>query len=167
VVTRLDDPSLPQDQQEGLRKWLEVWEHRSAHLLSHFPNLIGLAMNPVAVDNTLKLLYNSATSRGLPHNLTKNLSFLMYGHRKWWMDRFFTPSGSPWNPHRPPDPIPAISPKAKQKDAKRHRWREMDDRAWNGIEDVVKMAEGRHQISLGKVLAKGPSYNLKDRANLF
>jgi hypothetical protein len=37
VVTRLDDPSLPQDQQEELRKWLEIWEHRSAHLLSNFP----------------------------------------------------------------------------------------------------------------------------------
>ena len=122
-------------------------------------------MDPVAVDNTLKLLYNSATSRGLPDDLTKNLSFLMYGHRRWWKDRYYSSSGSPWNPQRPPDPMAALSPKAKSRDAKRNRWREMDDRSWNAIEDVVKMAEGRHQIFLGKAVAKGPSYI--DRANSF
>ena len=116
---------------------------------------------PPTVDNTLRLLYNSAVSRGLAHDLTKNLSFLVYRHDKWWTERYFTPLGPPWNPHRPPDPIDVSSPKAQKKGDRRRRWREMDDRAWDAISEVVQMAEGRHGVSLGKVVVTPPSYRAK------
>ena len=114
-----------------------------------------------AVDNTLKLLYNSAVSRGLPHDLTKNLSLLVYRHERWWTDRYLAPLSPEWNPHRPPDPIDVSSPRARKRGEKRRRWREMDDRAWDAISEVVRMAEGRDGLSLGRVVATAPSYRAK------
>ena len=111
------------------------------------------------MDNTLSLLYNSAISKGLPHRLTRNLSFLLLKHNIWWSQRIFA-SNKHWNPSLPPDspayrpPTPAEQSKQQKKEEKLRPWKELDESAWGALGQVVRLAEGRHDISLGTIVSR-------------
>ncbi|KAF8661484.1 hypothetical protein AX16_001321 [Volvariella volvacea WC 439] len=121
-------------EREKCEKWLTEWNKR--------------------MDNTLSLLYTSSQSRGLPHKLTRNLHLL----------KFYTNADAKmrqrqvrrqWNPHLPPDssqykPQP-LSRKEQNKIERTKRWMEFDDRVWKDVEEVVRMAEGRDRLVLGKI----------------
>ncbi|KZT22522.1 hypothetical protein NEOLEDRAFT_1097724 [Neolentinus lepideus HHB14362 ss-1] len=120
-------------------KWLEEWNERA--------------------DNTLSLLLNSATSRGLANNLTRNLVRLQAHYRVWAERRYYTSRGQ-WDPSLPPndrryqDPSFAAQFNLVKSGNKREnilRQQDITDAAWGALGEVVKMAEGRDRVSLGRV----------------
>ena len=123
-------------------------------------------LSKLSVDNTLSMLYTSAQSRGLPHKLTRNLSLLLYANAEWWERRNFSPTQY-WNPRLPPSSPRYHPPQMEieapsKKDEKITRRKDFDDKAWGALGQVVRMAEGRHHISLGTMtLSKRKSFRRK------
>lgn len=103
---------------------------------------------PELVDNTLSLLYNSSHSHGLANRLTRNLSHL---HANVYHKKTGT-----WKPqHAPDDPIYRISDPAQSEKVKmvlQRRNKELKNRSWNALGEVVRMAESTNEISLGRVI---------------
>ncbi|KAJ3864381.1 hypothetical protein EV359DRAFT_41129, partial [Lentinula novae-zelandiae] len=108
-------------------------------------------------DRTLSLLHASATSRGLPHQLTRNLSQLFHSEYERMSNRKYPV----WNAQLPPRsheyhiPAPDTTPKALNKEEKARQLQYLEDRAWNALGFAVSMAEGRDKLSLGRVVVKG------------
>ncbi|KAF9462378.1 hypothetical protein BDZ94DRAFT_1261225 [Collybia nuda] len=123
---RLDTAS--QDTKEA---WLRTWEQR--------------------IDNTLALLYTSCKSRGLPHGITRNLSLLVTSERT----RILASARKAWVPHLPPTSPQYHPPQLTQKVLKRmedsNRIETFKATAWDPLKEVVRMAEGRDGISLGRM----------------
>jgi len=102
-----------------LRAWLDCWEKR--------------------MDNTLRLLYISSQSRGLPHKLIRNLGFLVLSeHQRLIKDH----PKMTWQPTK-------VVQRATEE--KRRKFEEFVENAWAPLSQVVKLAEGRDGISLGRV----------------
>jgi len=94
------------------------------------------------VDNTLSLLYKSATSRGLAHQLTRNLHSLSH-RRKAWLHSAYERSNPPW---KPTGESMQLKPNKRQADRN-----EPGELAWNMVGEVIRMAEGRDRLMLGRV----------------
>lgn len=107
----------------------------------------------VPVDNTLSLLYNSAISRGLAHELTRNLHNLS-NRRKEWLYSAYGRSNAPWKPDGKMAPT---KPKKRRVDQN-----EAGELAWNMVGEVVRMAEGRDQL----MLCHNPQHQRKTYRNL-
>ncbi|KAH7906627.1 hypothetical protein BJ138DRAFT_1015906 [Hygrophoropsis aurantiaca] len=144
VIRTLQNGSENPGEQEQLQIWLRIWEQR--------------------MDNTLSLLATSAQSRGLPHQLTRNLSWLRKSHATWVKDRYY--AHKPWKPQLPetsPEyerkPIVPKTSKAQDIQTKNRRFRLFDEKSWDAFGEVVRMAEGRHQISLGRIRLKRWSHD--------
>ncbi|KAF9446137.1 hypothetical protein P691DRAFT_794941 [Macrolepiota fuliginosa MF-IS2] len=113
------------------RAWIDVWNKR--------------------MDNTLSLLYNSSHTRGLPHQLTKFVTYFTYTERRLHAER--KNAGLTWNPHLPPDspqyqPQP-LKPGKATKRAKEERMKMFTEQALGPLREVIRMAEGRDEISFG------------------
>ncbi|KAJ7198490.1 hypothetical protein GGX14DRAFT_181592 [Mycena pura] len=129
VTTRLQSSALSPAERNDLENWLHDWHLR--------------------IDNTLALLYTSSKSRGLAHRLTRNLGLLIHGEQT----RINGKKLHAWKPSRVPD-----APEY-QTEFLEHQLRKRQDAeaplnkiiAWNGLEEVLRMAEGRSEISLSKV----------------
>ncbi|KAL0069731.1 hypothetical protein AAF712_003000 [Marasmius tenuissimus] len=118
-----------------LEDWLGQWEKR--------------------MDNTLSVLYNSAKTRGLSHQLTRNLSFMVLGeHQRLRHQERNLPL---WNAQLRPDAreYQLKSSKLVGKDEKRQRRKDFEETAWRALGEVVRMAEERDKLSLGRIMAKG------------
>lgn len=108
------------------------------------------------MDNTLALLHNSSTTRGLPHKLTRNLSLIRHIEYRT-LSKQVLPR---WNPK-----LPANSPqysvqhhtttKESNKESKREKRYSVDKHAWSALGHVVAMAEGTSGMSLGKIRVQG------------
>ena len=98
------------------------------------------------VDNALSLMYHSSTSRGLPHRLTRNLGLLSFSERERLNQRLFPV----W---RSDQPEKALG-KALRKTEKEQAYARTDHGAWSAVEQVARMAEGRHGMSLGRIQVK-------------
>ena len=94
------------------------------------------------MDNTLSLLYTSAVSRGLAHKLTRNLHALSHYREKWLGFAYKRPS-IPWKPTGG-----AVHSKPKKSKTDKN---ESGELAWNMVGEVVRMAEGRDQLMLGRI----------------
>jgi len=92
-------------------------------------------------DRTLSLLCNAAISRGTPHNLVANLAQLSMRH---------------YNRNRLTEwthiPTPPPSPK-NDKDF----CSAIDATAWDDLETVVRLAEGRNRVLLGRLRPHRPN----------
>ncbi|KAL1659244.1 hypothetical protein GGF50DRAFT_131169 [Schizophyllum commune] len=129
AVTRLQNASSGSDKKEDiahLRRWYLEWGQR--------------------VDNALSLMYHSSTSRGLPHRLTRNLGLLSFSERERLNQRLFPV----W---RSDQPEKALG-KALRKTEKEQAYASTDHGAWSAVEQVARMAEGRHGMSLGRIQVK-------------
>ncbi|KAI4293636.1 hypothetical protein K525DRAFT_281734 [Schizophyllum commune Loenen D] len=129
AVTRLQNASSGSDKEEDiarLRRWYLEWGQR--------------------VDNALSLMYYSSTSRGLPHRLTRNLGLLSFSERERLNQRLFPV----W---RSDQPEKALG-KALRKTEKEQAYARTDHGAWSAVEQVARMAEGRHGMSLGRIQVK-------------
>ncbi|KAF8608206.1 hypothetical protein BDV93DRAFT_603064 [Ceratobasidium sp. AG-I] len=89
------------------------------------------------IDNTLRFLQNSATSRGLPHQLTRNLSLLVNARA---LEQAHT-SHPKWNPDRVVGKkSPTINPTAS-----------LTERIDAILEENLALAEGTARMLLGRV----------------
>ncbi|KIK68853.1 hypothetical protein GYMLUDRAFT_152993 [Collybiopsis luxurians FD-317 M1] len=140
VVKRLQTSDISPSERAGLEKWLKDWDER--------------------MDHTLSLLYVSATSRGLPHQLTRNLSQLYYSEyarmskRKYpvWNAQL-TPNAREYHPEIVE--MTLKKPKAVAKEEKARQAQYLSDCAWNSLGLAIGMAEGRDKVSLGRTEIKG------------
>ena len=98
------------------------------------------------MDNTLSLLYNSAISRGLAHKLTRNLHTISNRRKEWLRSTYERPKAL-WKPSGQP----------VQTRKERKGQIESGELAWNMVEEVVRMAEGRDQL----ILFHSPQYQRK------
>lgn len=106
------------------------------------------------MDNTLSLLYASSQSRGLPHQLTRNIAELQGRHLRWAKKHYYSLSGH-WKPNLDPSsdeykPKP-LTQRTKNKEERRRRQEIFETYAWGALGEAVRMAEARHGISLGRV----------------
>ncbi|KAF8584836.1 hypothetical protein K439DRAFT_1105813 [Ramaria rubella] len=112
---------------ELLDRWLIDWNER--------------------VDNTLELLHNSATSRGLAHRLTRNIGFLTHAYLK-----SRSRHGSVWDPQLPAtSPLYSVEKPQTAKDKKKEGRDAFDAVVFQSLGQVVRLAEGRSRISLGRL----------------
>ena len=109
------------------------------------------------VDGTLSLLANAAGSRGLPHTVARNLA-LMTGthiHRTYNAGFGFR---STWKPQLPADAVeyrvPRILSKGYNRIVQMRELRAQSERALDAFSEVVRMAEARHHLTLGRVLPR-------------
>ncbi|KAI0060592.1 hypothetical protein BV25DRAFT_1807237 [Artomyces pyxidatus] len=130
VVCKLQNKAMNSLDRQRHEKWLESWDRN--------------------MDRTLTFLSTSARSRGLPHRLTRNLSFLNYGFRAWQSERLYKTT-SPWDPN-PQNSKAGMQLKASRRHNKSDVASEQFDlKSWGALEEVVTMAEGKSGISLGRI----------------
>ncbi|KAF9047577.1 hypothetical protein BJ165DRAFT_1526869 [Panaeolus papilionaceus] len=105
------------------------------------------------MDRTLGLLYSSCKSRGLPHQLTRNLSYFVTTQRQLIIAELR--KAQPWQPHRtyPTTPLPYTKKAlaAMEKKEAQHRFRCNTDLA---INELLRLAEGQGKLSLGLNVAQ-------------
>ncbi|KAF9222461.1 hypothetical protein BS17DRAFT_881244 [Gyrodon lividus] len=142
VVRELQSYQLPQSERIRRERLLSIFQRR--------------------VDVTLTLLLNSANYRGVPHRVIRNLNLLRKRHVDWVHGSYYAQlSKNAWKPQLPPT-APEYSPKplvpesyrAAIAQARRRENKEADECCWDALGEVVKMAEGRHNLSLGRVRLK-------------
>jgi hypothetical protein len=118
--------------------------------------IIGPGLTLVSsVDSTLNLLYSSSQTRGLSHELTGNMAHLQY-HHLMWAQRYYYAVASTWRPQlKPTDPAYSPTQLTKEryinKEEKKQRRVVFDRNAWGALGEVVRMAEGRDGVSLGRI----------------
>ncbi|KAJ7125377.1 hypothetical protein C8R44DRAFT_619110 [Mycena epipterygia] len=127
VTTRLQTEPLSAANRNDLEIWLQTWHHR--------------------VDNTLAVLYTSSKTRGLSHRLTRNLGLLVQAEQH----RINMQKALQWKPN-----LPTVSeqylPGFQNPETKRVKVRELEDaHTWDALEEVIRMAEGRNELSFGKI----------------
>lgn len=96
------------------------------------------------------MLYNSSQSRGLSHNLTRNLAYLVYSERK----RLREYKLNVWNP-REPRQLVTPSAKLERRREKKQLLERLKASAWGPLSQVVKLAEAKDGLTLGRVVLKG------------
>lgn len=114
------------------------------------PSLLTRLTSGSIAENTFSLLCASATSRGLPSKVTRNIASLQRRHNYWTNDKYNRPSQA-WNPSLP------LAEYREPKKPPRKRAGEsdkLDEQAWNALGEVVRMAEGRDGLTLGRVKDK-------------
>ncbi|KAJ6490278.1 hypothetical protein C8R47DRAFT_1014431 [Mycena vitilis] len=130
TTTQLQGSSLSTAHRTDLEVWLQIWHHR--------------------MDNTLALLYTSSKTRGLSHRLTRNLALLISGEQI----RINRPKLPQWKP-RLPSGAEEYQPFFEDPNIAAARKRDKEvGFAWNALEEVVRMAESRNELSLGKITLK-------------
>ncbi|KAF9059774.1 hypothetical protein BDP27DRAFT_1238110 [Rhodocollybia butyracea] len=135
VITRLKNSQTSSDR-ETLENWLKNWEEQ--------------------MDHTLSFLYVSASSRGLSHQLTRNLSQLYHAESERLCKRKYPV----WNAQLAPGareyqiPVLEASPKAAAKELKARQSQHLEDCAWHPLGLVVGMAEGRDKLCLGRIAVR-------------
>lgn len=110
------------------------------------------------VNATLRLLYCSSHSRGLPHKLVQNLYVLSDTNHEWSVNRYLLPKGN-WNPSLPPNsPRYKIIPKDMREGSREYnnmardrRLGRIDDNSLGALGEVIHMAEGRDGLLLGRL----------------
>jgi hypothetical protein len=114
----------------------------SLRLLRPFhPALTPSPCHMLSADRTLSLLCNAAISRGTPHNLVANLAQLSMRH---------------YNRNRLTEwkHIPTLPPSPKND---KERCSAIDATAWDDLEAVVRLAERRDSVLLGRLRPHKPN----------
>ncbi|KAJ7647714.1 hypothetical protein FB45DRAFT_206925, partial [Roridomyces roridus] len=106
-----------------LERWLESWHLR--------------------IDNTLALLFTSSKTKGIPHQVTRNLALLFRSEQA----RLDTQRFPQWKPQLPLDSS-EYKPGTPELPERRRR---EEAGALDALQDVVRMAEGRAQLTFGKI----------------
>ncbi|KAL4071346.1 hypothetical protein V8B97DRAFT_2023898 [Scleroderma yunnanense] len=112
------------------------------------------------MDDTLSFLLSSTQSRGVPHGVIRNLNILSNKHRSWVRTSYYG-GVKRWSPHHPPssreyDPMSLLPKDARAMKirAKKRETKQVDELCWNALGEVVRMAEARHHLSLGRIRLK-------------
>ncbi|OAX37401.1 hypothetical protein K503DRAFT_693426 [Rhizopogon vinicolor AM-OR11-026] len=139
-IHRLQHPDVHSDEQEHMVQWLYTWHKR--------------------VDHTLSIIANGAVSRGLAHKIIRNLRWARKNHVVW-VEKSYYAHKPFWKPQLPPtstqyQPHSLPTPGSKQ-DYTLRRTRKtklFDEQCSNALGEVIKMAEGRHGVILGRLRLK-------------
>lgn len=107
------------------------------------------------VDNTLTLLYCSAVAKGLPHQVTRNLSKLVRVNKAKMDPPPYRLDGGVWNGTLPPN-HEAYKPghvktKRRNKPARQREKDLLSDRSPFLLNEIIGMAEGFGGVSLGRM----------------
>jgi hypothetical protein len=141
VIRRLQSPSLEASKREQFEGWRCQWElnsERQVGTLAQQPKLI------FTVDRTLSLLITSAQSRGLAHKLMRNLSFLHFGFQKYQESARYGAIAS-W------DPLQQRYNPARKTRPTQIQAEEFDGQSWGALEETARMAEGKSNLTLGRM----------------
>jgi hypothetical protein len=104
----------------------------------------------VIVDHTLELLYNSAISRGLPHQVTENLGHITGVERSRIVSAISKlPKWQPQAPSIPEVPKPLTQKQLKTLEAKREQ-DQFKENAMGALSQVIRMAEASAGLTLGR-----------------
>ncbi|KIY46128.1 hypothetical protein FISHEDRAFT_75971 [Fistulina hepatica ATCC 64428] len=137
-VIRLLESPLSDAERLRWGTWWEAWNARA--------------------DRTLQLLYTSSQSRGLEHRLTRNLGLLSHSEQLWLNSRRFPV----WKPQAPPRlQLGRVPAKELAREARQARWLDLNLTSWGGIQEVVRMAEGKDGLLLGKITVKRTKWRTK------
>ncbi|KAM6494008.1 hypothetical protein JOM56_010369 [Amanita muscaria] len=117
-------------QQSPCDSWLKLWNSR--------------------MDNTLALLYNSSQTRGLSHNLTRNLAWLVSSEQQ----RVRAYKLKAWNPQHP-HAFTNLTEKANKKEEEESKFKEFVARSWAPLNRVVELAEAKGGLTLGRIRVRG------------
>lgn len=119
------------------------------------------------MDGTLTILSISARTRGLPHRITRNLSHLASTYDLYGSYNPDEPLPVSWRPDLPPDSPQyaprSIDPSSHHRPIKK-RVHDIDLRiklnkeVWSAFGEVIKMAEARDGLSLGRIKPKQRRY---------
>ncbi|TFK71082.1 hypothetical protein BDN72DRAFT_838185 [Pluteus cervinus] len=116
----------------------------------------GRKPNNRTVDRTLGILYTSSQTRGHSHRLVRNLAYMMLSERQRVLEDHHRRRRRTWDGQQAADSekyIPSVpSAKERRKDAQQRRWDAHRGQAWNAIGEVVRMAEGRDGVLLGRIV---------------
>ncbi|KAJ6631393.1 hypothetical protein B0H10DRAFT_1772943 [Mycena sp. CBHHK59/15] len=130
VTVRLQSYSLSAVKRNELEIWLQTWHYR--------------------IDNTLAMLYTSCKTRGLSHQLSRNLGLLVRAEQA----RVNLEKLPVWKAKLSAG-APEYQSDFRDPHLKGARKRYLDRaHAWDAIEEVVRMAEGAHGFSLGRMALK-------------
>lgn len=131
---------------------VRIWLFASLWVLNDVPKF--------PVDHTLSLLATAAVSRGLTHKITRNLKWLRQNH-VLWVEKSYYAHRHYWKPQLPqtsekflPYPLPKPGSRPDLILRNNRKMRLFDEQCSNAIGEVVKMAEGRHGIILGRLHLK-------------
>lgn len=94
------------------------------------------------------MLYNSSQSRGLSHKLTRNLGYLVYAERQR-VKGFKLPV---WDPQTP-GALVKVQPSRRLAAKQKHE--QLVAKALGPLSQVVKLAEAKDGLTLGRVAVKG------------
>jgi hypothetical protein len=155
VIHRLQSCSQRSPEHKNLESWLKLWNTRSMCFCKLFikPGLTLVS----SVDSTLNLLYSSSQTRGLSHELTTNIARFQSNHLTWAHYHFYSvtstwkPNMKPTNPAYLPMDTTKVKEKDRAKDKRRQRHVAFERNAWGALGEVVRMAEGRDGVSLGRM----------------
>jgi hypothetical protein len=115
------------------------------------------------VDSTLDILYNSAISRGLPHQLTKNLAYIReteYARTVTGLAKL--PKWQPQDTSIPQVPKPLYARQLRKIEEKREQ-AQFSDNALGALDEVIRMAEATAGLTLGRHKIIIRRWNVKSR----
>ncbi|KIL63730.1 hypothetical protein M378DRAFT_186943 [Amanita muscaria Koide BX008] len=120
----------PCDSSHEHHTWLKLWNER--------------------VNNTLALLYNSSQTRGLAHNLTRNLAWLVSSEQQ----RVRAYRLKAWDPKRP-HALTNLTEKARKKQEEENKFKDFVARSWAPLNRAVELAEAKDDLTLGRIRVRG------------
>jgi len=119
------------------------------HRLPYRRRQVAKSGTPILVDNTLQLLYTASLSRGIPHQLTRNLAFLTGNERRRVIATTISTMRK-WKPQESypltPNPLTAKEIKSATSQKKEEAFKRNGAGA---LAEVVRMAEAAGKLTLG------------------
>ncbi|KAJ7496627.1 hypothetical protein FB451DRAFT_199571 [Mycena latifolia] len=138
VTAQLQTESLSAAHRNDLEIWLKTWHLR--------------------IDNTLAILYTSCKTRGLSHQLTRNLGLLVRGEQ----GRINARRLPEWKPQLARD-APQYRDAFRNPEVVADKTRQIDEgHGWDALEEVIRMAEGRNELVFGRISLKRTRYRMRD-----
>ncbi|KAG6382062.1 hypothetical protein JVT61DRAFT_700 [Boletus reticuloceps] len=129
VVGKLQRNRLSRSERIGCEQFLNTFQQR--------------------MDGTLSLLLNSAQHRGIPHQAIYNMNRLQKAHAIWIHGKYYFGSKNAWDSKA--TVTGNSKPRVRSRDIDRMEKNRMHERCWDAFGEVVRMAEGRHTLSLGRL----------------
>ena len=118
-------------------------------------------LNQPSVDSTLDILYNSAISRGLPHQLTKNLGHIRESEYARAVSALAKlPKWQPQDNSILQVPKPLSARQLRKNEEKREQ-AQFSDNALGAVDEVIRMAEATAGLTLGRHKVIIRRWNLK------
>lgn len=134
----------------AVKQWLSEFDARG----SVFSSMRGhnrKKSHKLAANSTLELLHDASLSRGLPHRALLHLFHIARSDHAWCIEhQVFQKSA--WNPHLDPgDSRYKPGWNMTKNFRSRQAEVELESKMWNGLDEVMRMAEGRDNVFLGEI----------------